>query len=181
VLIWGKILSQGKDSVYKLYWTPAAGEGHMWKRYDAPLAQDQFRLPEIFWSDFSKVLGLLAVTGAEKFEAERGRYVADRLPPFIARVRNLLKTSSDQPSWDAEARGATQLILANALSILGEQSGQNQPLEEAVRVYQVTLKERTRERLPLQGRDPEQPGLRPQKTGGAGERHRPAGRGRTGL
>ena len=41
------------------------------------------------------------------------------------------------------------MILANSLTTLGEQSGQNKPLEEAVASYQEALKERTRERVPL--------------------------------
>jgi hypothetical protein len=96
------------------------------------------------------ILHLLAATGAEEFVAAEGRFVADRLPPFIARVRNLLHRSTGQPGWDADARGATRLILSDALSTFGEQSGQNQPLEEAVTVYQEALQDYTRERLPLQ-------------------------------
>ncbi len=149
VLIWGAVLRRGSSTAYKLYWTPAVGGVRKPGRYAAPLSEAQLRLPEVFWSDLAQILGLQVVSGAGEFEAQRGSYVADRLAPFIDRVKRLLKASVDQPGWDAKARGTTLVILANSLTTLGEQSGQNKPLEEAVAYYQEALKERTRERVPL--------------------------------
>ena len=149
VLIWGAVLKRGDITVYKLYWTPAAGGERKPERYAAPLAEVQLRLPEVFWGDLAEILRMQALAGMAEFEAQEGRYLADRLPPFIARVKKLLEASSGRPGWDSDAKGTTLVILANALRILGEQSGQNQPLEEAVTAYQEALKERTRERVPL--------------------------------
>jgi tetratricopeptide (TPR) repeat protein len=111
-----------------------------------PLA---FGQPEVFWGDLAEILRLQVTTGAAEFEAQAGHYVADRLPPFIARVKKLLQASGGRPGWDADARGTALVVLANALSTLGEQSGQNKPLEEAVAAYREALKEFTRERAPL--------------------------------
>jgi hypothetical protein len=149
VLIWGLVLRQGSSTAYKLYWTPAAGGVRKPGRYAAPLVEAQLRLPEVFWGDLAQILGLQVISGAGEFEAQQGSYVADRLALFIDRVTRLLKESAGRPGWDAKARGTTLVILANALYTLGEQSGQNKPLEEAVAAYQEALKERTRERVPL--------------------------------
>ena len=65
-------------------------------------------------------------------------------------VRRLLNESRDRPGWDIDARGSTLVILADALATLGDQSGQNAPLQEAVGAYRAALQERTRERVPLQ-------------------------------
>jgi hypothetical protein len=83
------------------------------------------------------------------FLAKEGKYVADRLPPFITSVRRLLNESRDRPGW-ADARGSTLVVLADALQTLGDQSGQNAPLQEAVDAYRAALQEYTRERVPLQ-------------------------------
>jgi tetratricopeptide (TPR) repeat protein len=151
VLIWGKVLSHSKKNitVYKLYWTPASGGARKPERYDTPTEEAQLRLPEVFWGDLAEILRLQVISGAAEFDAQEGRYVADRLPPFIARVKRLLEDSGGRPGWDADARGTTLVILADALYTLGEQSGQNKPLEEAVASYKAALKEHTRERVPL--------------------------------
>jgi exonuclease VII small subunit len=145
VLIWGTVHRLGGKTAYKLYWTPSHGGGRQSGLFEA-----QLRLPEVFWGDLAEILGLQVSAGAAEFEAQEGRYVPpDRLRPFIAQVKKLLEASRGRPGWDADARGKTLVILANALYTLGEQSGQNQPLEEAVTAYREALKERTRERVPL--------------------------------
>jgi tetratricopeptide (TPR) repeat protein len=149
VLIWGAVLSRGGSAVYKIYWTTATGGERKPERYAAPLAEEQLRLPEVFWGDLAEILRLQVISGAVEFEAHMGHYVADRLSPFITRVRRLLKASADRLGWDADARGTTLVILANSLSALGEQSGQNKPLEEAVAAYREALTEYNRERVPL--------------------------------
>ena len=149
VLIWGMVLSRGGSTVYKLYWTPASGAGRQPERYGAPRAEEQLRLPEVFWSDLAHILRLLVTAKDSEFRAQEGHYVADQLLPFIARVRTLLRASAGRSGWDADTRGATLLILADALQVRGEQSGQNEPLKEAVATYREALKEHTRERVPL--------------------------------
>ena len=150
VLIWGTILSRGGTSIPKLYWTASRGDELKPKRYDTPLTDTQLRLPDVFWSDLAKILQLLVASRAAEFSDRTGHYIADRLPLFIARVRTLLETSLGRPGWNADAVETARLIMANALSILGAQSGKSEHLEEAVTACREALKEWTRERVPLQ-------------------------------
>jgi tetratricopeptide (TPR) repeat protein len=149
VLIWGAVIRGGEQPIYKLYWTPARGEMRKPESVTS-LTKDQLRLPVVFWSDLADILRLLVVARNAEFRNQEGHYVdKDRLRGFINRVRTLLKASPGRPGWDADARGATLLILADSLQVLGDQSGQNEPLEEAVEAYREALKEYTRERVPL--------------------------------
>ena len=150
LLIWGKVLPYQGKTIPKLFWTPAGEKGQKTARYDAPLLADQFDLPELFWSDLSSILQLLVVARSSEFHAQTGHYVADRLTPFIARVQTLLQASTDRPGWKAITQTKVRVILADALSTLGEQSGNNKPLEQAVDAFRETLKEYTQDRVPLQ-------------------------------
>jgi hypothetical protein len=124
VLIGGSVLSLHGRTIPKLYWTQAHSGEVRWQLYEAPRAEDLFRLTEVFWSDLAETLRLLIVAGQAEFEAQRGHYVADRLSPFIDRVRTLLETSAGRPGWDADARAATTLILANASMCWARNVGQ---------------------------------------------------------
>ena len=149
VLIWGTVLVRGDRRVPKLYWTASGVREPKPKRYDAPRVEDQLRLPELMWSDLSEILGLLVASSASDFTAKEGDYVAGRLPLFIDRVRKLLRESEERPDWDANACDSARSILANALSVLGDQSRKIEALQEAVAVYREALKQRTRDRVPL--------------------------------
>jgi len=147
VLIWGTILHNNDKTIPKLYWTASYGEPHSGQY--RPLAETEFRLPEIFWKDLAQILQLLVAKDDADFQANRGRYVADRLPPFIARVRTLLRESANNKGWNDETRLLTRMILTNALFVLGEQSGESIPLDEVVLSYREVLKEYPQERFPL--------------------------------
>lgn len=149
VLIWGMVLKRGDKAVPKLYWTAIQGDELKPKRYNEPRIDSQFRLPEVFWSDLADILHLLVASYATEFRAENGRYVADRLPSFISRVRTLLEASNGQTGWTSETMGSTRLILADALYMLGTQNGKNEPLEEAITNYRKTFQECSREQFPL--------------------------------
>ena len=71
------------------------------------------------------------------------------MPSFIARVRTFLKAKRGLTGWDSDERGATFLILAYSLQVMGEQSGKNEHLKEALTIYQEALQEYHRERVPL--------------------------------
>jgi tetratricopeptide (TPR) repeat protein len=149
ILIWGSVLHYGGQTKPNLYLTAAGEQVGKPKQY-TPEISSEFRMPKVFWDDLSEVLRLVIATQNTQFLAKAGHYVADRLPPFIERARSLLKASADRPGWDADALGSTRVILADALQTLGDQSGQNEPLEAAVAAYRAALKEYTRERVPLQ-------------------------------
>lgn len=146
VVIWGRVLHHADQSKPDLYLTAAAGQDGRSRQYTLETGME-FSLPEVFWDDLADILRLVIVTQATQFE--EGHYIADRLRPFITRVRTLLEASAGRPGWNAKARASAQFVLATALSRLGEQSGQAEPLKEAVALYRAVLEERTRARAPL--------------------------------
>ncbi len=148
VLIWGSVLNRGGSTVLKLYWTPSRGNNRKPRRYDAPRVETQFRLPELFWSELASIIRVLVASRHAELLAGKGKYMADWLRPFIVRVRTLLDAGVNRVRWDGDARSTIRIILANALMVLGEQSGKKAPLEEAVATYREALKERTRDRMP---------------------------------
>jgi tetratricopeptide (TPR) repeat protein len=150
VLIWGSVLDREKRNAKLFLTTSSAAQqkGEEGKQYPQEIGTT-LRLPDVFWSDLAQVLRLAIASRDAEFRAKEGNYVADRLPPFIAGVRRLLNDSRGRPEWDADARGSTFVVLADALQTLGDQSGQNAPLQEAVEAYRAALQERTRERVPL--------------------------------
>ncbi|MGF6597588.1 tetratricopeptide (TPR) repeat protein [Paraburkholderia sp. GAS448] len=150
VMVWGDYLSdREKDSKsqIRLHLTTSRDETRTSSAGRYRTIDDQ-NLPPLFWQDLTDVLGLLVATSEAEFEAHEGRYQADKLIPFIKRVRTLLK-SSTADQWNAATRANVQIILGNALLRYGEQSGTNEPLREAIAFYGEALKERTREKVPL--------------------------------
>ncbi len=138
VLLWGKILKHQGKTIPKLYWTTSPttrGE-----RY----AISDFHLPEIFWTDLSAVLSLLVAQQNQKFLAREGNFVADKLKPFIERVRPLVSSLRSD-----SARASVLFVLAGSLRTYGEQAGSNQALHESVSFYKEVLEEYNRERVPL--------------------------------
>lgn len=146
VLIWGKVIDADKR-IARLFLTTASSAHDAAGRQVAPEIGITVCLPDIFWEDLAKVLRLVVVSRAAGFDGSR--YVADRLPSFIAATERLLAASRDRPGWDADARGATLMALADARQTLGVQSGQNSPLEQAAETYREALREWPHERVPL--------------------------------
>ncbi len=149
ILIWGRVLRHGNQTRPDLYLTAVGGGVDSSRQYTLE-TNTEFGLPKVFWSDLSDVLRLVISSQDSQFRAKRGQYIADRLLPFIDRVRSLLNASVGRAGWDADALGATRVILADALQNLGKQSWQNEPLEEAITTYGEALKEMTRDRVPLE-------------------------------
>jgi len=149
VVLWGTVLKHGERSLPKLYWTtaPTTRLSKDTDRY--PANQHDLRLPELFWQDLTAVLGTVALTQASEFDAQRGSFVADRLQPFIDKLSTLLSASAVATPWPPETRARIQYILADALTMYGEQAGNNAALQAAVKTYKEALCGYTRERLPL--------------------------------
>jgi hypothetical protein len=147
VLIWGKIVTANGKSVPKLYWTTAERSNPK-KPTDRYVLGEDLRLPPVFQSDLSDILRLLVVTQSAAFNGEEGHFVADRLRPFIERVRHLLEGDAAK-NWTAEDIARTKLVLGDALSTVGEQSGDNAALSEAIELYKEALEGLTRQQYPL--------------------------------
>ncbi len=145
VLIWGTVVRGREESAPKLYWT-TAGEGDR-PREPGRYATQDLALPMVFWRDLVDVLRLLVVTRDAEFHSLKGHFVADRVGPFVEKVHSLL-TGGGQ-GWTGDASARVKLVLADSLSTLGEQSGENPPLEEAVVRYKEVLTHYTRQKVPL--------------------------------
>jgi tetratricopeptide (TPR) repeat protein len=105
-------------------------------------------LPGLFWGELADVLHLLVTASATRLQKEEGHFVADKVQPFVDRVRNLLNERSHK-GWTREATAQVQVVFANALITLGEQTGGSDYLVEAIGTFREALKEYTRERGPL--------------------------------
>ena len=118
------------------------------RRSQTAHAPESFRLPDLFWQDLTKVLQLLIAHESAKFTAQQGHFVSDQLAPFVEKVRQLLAdTNTREQSWNAARRN--RVLLADALSTVGEQTGTPKPLVEATSLYKTVLAHNTRERVPL--------------------------------
>jgi tetratricopeptide (TPR) repeat protein len=148
VLIWGTVITTSGKSVPKIYWA-VSKELDRAQTYGRYKPTDHNDLPPIFWDDLAEIFRLLIATQYAEFAASRGQYVGNQIRPFIEKVRRLLKGSENRLGWNREARSQTRVILANSLGLLGRESGERQPMEEAVQAYREALKEFTRERAPL--------------------------------
>ncbi len=145
VLIWGAVLGSGEESTPKLYWTPArdVDRARDWGRYET----EDLALPEVFWTDLADILRLLVVTRDAEFQLLDGHFVADRLGPFVDKVRSLL--TGGGPGWAADTRARVQLVLADSLVTVGRQAGLSEPFREAIDLYGKVLSHNTREKVPL--------------------------------
>jgi hypothetical protein len=94
------------------------------------------------------MLQLVMVTQYTQVAAQEGRYVADKLLPFIEKVRALLPQTQAE-GWTNDSRVQVKATLADSLKVYGEQAGDNATLQEAIGYYQDVLQERTRARVPL--------------------------------
>jgi tetratricopeptide (TPR) repeat protein len=143
VLLWGILLRDGNETRPQLFWTANSTTAHG-KVTDLYLIQS-FELPKVFWADLGQWLGLLVESQAAELKKMEGQYAVERLKPFIERSRKVLNTEG----WDADTQAKVRVMLAYALRVYGDQSGTSQPLEEAIGDLEEALKERTRERVPL--------------------------------
>ena len=140
VLIWGTVIESGEESAPKLYWTTAR-EGDR-PRNPGRYATEDLALPEVFWTDLVEIL-----TRDAEFQSLEGHFVADRVGPFVEKVRRLLAGGGQ--GWTGDTRARVQLVLAASLSTLGQQAGINEPLGEAIECYRMVLSHYTREKVPL--------------------------------
>ena len=145
VMIWGKVLRFAGKEVPQLHLTVSRSKDRRRGRYGPT---NELRLPQVFWSDLADILRLVILTYDADFREQEGFYLGDQLRPFIPRVRRLLQRADRERGWSDDARGLTRINLGDALMLLGSQSGQNQPLEEAIENYRKALPELSRERSP---------------------------------
>jgi hypothetical protein len=146
-LIWGTIWTVDGKSAAQLFYTTSEESRNSEQAYQPP--QDfKLQLPDVQRRDLIEVLGLVVATQGVQFLHQQGRFIADQLRPFIARVSQLRNESAGQ-DWTAETLARVNFILAYAQLAFGYQKGDNNSLKEAVTAYNEALKAYTRERVPL--------------------------------
>jgi tetratricopeptide (TPR) repeat protein len=150
VMIWGDYLPEPEKagkSRFRLHLTVSrdARQTSSPARYQTT---NDLNLPPLFWQDLTYVLGLVVANSEAEFTAHEGQFQANKLAPFIDRVRALLQSSQSEQG-NAATRAEVQSTLGHALVTYGEQSARNGPLQEAVAVYGEALKELTREKVPF--------------------------------
>src|ERR1700730_2518318 len=118
----------------RIHWTPSRDISGAKASGNYQPQTETIALPEAFWDDLKRILGLLSQTRlAEITFGQAGHYVADRLAPLIAQVRKLVQ--SKEGVWNPETLAGVRFSLAHALVILGDQSGKSEPLIESVELY----------------------------------------------
>ena len=145
IMIWGKVLRFAGREVPQLYLSLSRSKKQKAGRY---LPTNDLRLPQVFWSDLTDVLRLVVLTYDIEFREQEGSYLGGQLRLFVSWVWQLLQSADQDRGWDDDALGLTRISLGNALMLLGSQSGENQPLEEAIASYRKALSELPRERSP---------------------------------
>ena len=109
VLIWGSVLQGGDESIPKLYWIPSrdVDRARDWGRY---ATTEDLELPEVFWEHLAEILQLLVVTRDAEFRSLKGQFVADRLGPFVEKVRTLLTSRGEGWSEDRLVSGNARTL-----------------------------------------------------------------------
>jgi tetratricopeptide (TPR) repeat protein len=92
------------------------------------------------------VLAAVALSQITPVTEEAGHYLASRLRPVVARLQALLVEPRLVPTVE---RSNLHHALGMTLSVIGEQTGDNSVLGNAIAAYRAALEERTRERVPL--------------------------------
>ena len=63
------------------------------------------------------------------------KYIGDEIKPFIEKLRRVLKSHEEKPGWPDREYAQALSIFADSLSFYGQESGENEPLEEAISAY----------------------------------------------
>ncbi|MBF0143999.1 MAG: tetratricopeptide repeat protein [Magnetococcales bacterium] len=143
VLLWGEVIQEGEKPTLVLRWTPSResalreerGDLERGVRYSSSAREQE--LPALVWDDLASVLGLLVASTGAEFHDQDGQFLADRLRSFVRQAENLLEGARDR--WTAETASWVEFVLANTLGTLGEQSGENEVLAEAIWHYRKVL------------------------------------------
>jgi tetratricopeptide (TPR) repeat protein len=148
IVIWGQVLATGSKSIPKLYWTAVQGRVLRAERYE-PMADQQLRLPDVFWVDLRQVLQLVIVSHSVTLDEQRRNTLPPKLPQFIATVRTLVDRERKKPTWPPEALDETALLLADALTKQGDLTNSAQSAQDAINLYSELLEKKYQSKNPL--------------------------------
>jgi tetratricopeptide (TPR) repeat protein len=138
-VLWGEVPKQG-DSL-RFFLRGAGRQETQIILFDKGLAKER---PD---SAIGPVLAAVALSQIAPATEESGRYLAGCLRPVAARLTALL---TDLRLVPASERSNLHHALGLALTVIGEQAGDNTALASGIVAYRDALKEWARERAPLQ-------------------------------
>ena len=137
-VLWGEV-PKGGDSL-RLFLRGAGQQVTETIVFDKGLVKDR---PD---RALGPVLAAIALSQIAPATEEAGHHLADRLRPVASSLKALLA----EPRLVPAAQGANlRHALGGALTVIGEQSGDNAALEDAIVAYREALNERPRNRAPL--------------------------------
>jgi tetratricopeptide (TPR) repeat protein len=93
------------------------------------------------------VVAAVSIANIDPIASDRGSFVANRLDPLVLRLRDIAK--QHQASFSNRTRWTILNALARALSVVGDQGGDNQSLKEACATFRASLDLSAREEAPL--------------------------------
>ena len=151
LLIWGEVKKADRELSL---WFLSSGSSTLGA--SSYSLTEKITLPESFRADLSAQLRAVALAQIAPATEQAGTYLVGLLTPVRAKLEQLL--ANPVPDLNDEQKTDLRFSLALAAQTIGEQTGQNAPLEAAEREYREVLSVWTRERVPLRlGQDPEQP------------------------
>ena len=144
VAVVGSVKDPGK--ALNLWFVPREGNGTL-RRGDLPYVLVHVTLPKDFHDDLRAQLTAEALRVAAPVAGTemRGRVLEKGLNGVTEKIAALLKGGA----VESARRASLHMVLGNALATLGERERGPERLEQAVAAYTEALKERTRERVPL--------------------------------
>ncbi|HEV7369095.1 tetratricopeptide repeat protein [Arenibaculum sp.] len=104
-------------------------------------------LPRDFDTDFAAALVAAMAGEIATVMGRRGTYLADILRPTVEKLSRLCEHMPT--GLDTDQRGNLWHSLGLAAGVLGEQSGDDERLRQAIHAFRATFEEHTRERVPL--------------------------------
>jgi tetratricopeptide (TPR) repeat protein len=142
ILIFGEVLPKGEAlNLHFLSSGQTADFAARSLRLESGLLKDEFK------EATAAQLQAVALAAVKPATDQEGKYLVDTLRPVIVRLQRI--TAAPPPGMLPSATADVQFASGLALSVLGDQAGDNSALQEAVAAYRAALEERTRERVPL--------------------------------
>jgi tetratricopeptide (TPR) repeat protein len=138
-VLWGEVPKQG-DSL-RFFLRGAERQETQIVLFDKGLAKER---PD---SAFGAVMAAIALSQIAPVTEQAGHYLASRLRPVAIRLKSLLAEPRLMPAVES---GNLHEALGMALTVIGEQTGDNPALEDSIAAYRTALEERPRERMPLE-------------------------------
>jgi tetratricopeptide (TPR) repeat protein len=143
LLIWGEV--KKADQELSLWFSSREGGSTLGS--PSYSLTEKLTLPENFQADLGTQLEAVALAQIAPATEQAETFLVDILKPVRDRLEQLV--TAPPPGVNAEQMASLRFSLALAAQTIGEQSGENEPLEAAVHEYRILLVIWSRDRTPL--------------------------------